>query len=144
MKARLALIPIAAALALGLSLPAAANPAGDAKDAKRLELLQANAGPDKQTVRFLRPMHGYEVVGEYHVLVWETPHKAWLLDLRQSAACNGLERELKIGIDALYDTINTRNGYVVGDHGLRCKIERLREVDVMAWKQAEREAGIRE
>lgn len=144
MKFRLALVPLAAALALGLSLPVAANPAEGSKAEKRLALLEANAGADKETVKFLRPMNGYEVVGEYHVLVWETPHKAWLLDLRESPACTGLKREFKVGIEALYDTINTQNGYVVGDHGLRCKIERLREVDVMAWKQAEREAGIRE
>jgi len=143
MKARIALIALTTALAYGLVLPVAAKSDNPAKDAKRLELLQANAGESKETVKFLRAMHGYEVVGAQHVLVWETAHKAWLLDLRESPACNGLEREIQVGIEALYDTINTRNGYVVGDHGLRCKIDEIREVNVMAWKQAEREAGIR-
>ena len=143
MKARIALITLTTALAFGLALPVAAKSDDPAKDAKRLELLQANAGESRDTVKFLRPMHGYEVVGAQHVLVWETPHKAWLLDLRESPACRGLERELKVGIEALYDTINTNNGYVVGDHGLRCRIDVIREVDVKAWKQAEREAGIR-
>ena len=143
MKARIALITLTTALAFGLALPASAMSDNPAKDAKRLELLQANAGEARNTVKFLRPMHGYEVVGAQHLLVWETPHKAWLLDLRESAACNGLKREVSVGIEALYDTINTNNGYVVGDHGLRCRIEVIREVDVKAWKQAEREAGIR-
>lgn len=143
MKARIALISLTTALAFGLALPVAAKSDDPAKDAKRLELLQANAGESKESVKFLRAIDGYEVIDAQHVLVWETPHKAWLLDLRESPACNGLDRELSIGIESLYDTINTRNGYVIGDHGLRCKIEVLREVDVKAWKQAERDAGIR-
>lgn len=144
MKARIALISLTTALAFGLALPVAAKSDNPAKDAKRLELLQANAGESERSVKFLRPIHAYEVVDALHVLVWETPHKAWLLDLRASPACTNLDREYKVGIESLYYTINTDNGYVVGDHNLRCKIVALREVDVPAWKQAEREAGIRE
>ncbi len=144
MKARIALIALTTALAFGLALPVSAKSEVSAKDTKRLELLQAHAGEEQDTVRFLRPMHGYEIVGPQKVLVWETPHKGWLLDVRDSPACKTLNREWWVGVETLYDSINTRNGYLVGKGGLRCKITSLREVDVMAWKQAERDAGIRE
>ncbi|KFN50503.1 hypothetical protein N790_05090 [Arenimonas malthae CC-JY-1] len=153
MNARLALTSLAFALSLGLALPAlavepptepATRAAPASKAEKRLELLRANAGESVERVRFLRPMHGYEVVGPLELLVWETPFKAWLVTVRDSPACNRLEREWKLGFDVLNDTLNTANGYVVGDNGLRCRIDDLREVDVKAWRQAERDAGIAE
>lgn len=153
MNARLALTSLAFALSLGLALPAlAAEPptepttraAPATKAEKRLELLRANAGEPVERVRFLRPMHGYEVVGPLELLVWETPFKAWLVTVRDTPACNRLDKEWKLAIDVLNDTLNTSNGYVVGENGLRCRIDDLREVDVKAWRQAERDAGILE
>jgi hypothetical protein len=156
MNARLALTSLAFALSIGLVLPAVAAepptepaaataPAAPASKAdKRLELLRANAGESVARVRFLVPMHGYEVVGPLDLLVWETPFKAWLVTVRDSPACNRLEKEWKLGFDVLNDTLNTSNGYVVGDNGLRCRIDDLREVNVKAWRQAERDAGISE
>ena len=148
MKARLVLPTLAAALALGLALPASASDGARAaplsKDEQRLVLLDANAGEDVKHVTFLRPIHGYEVVGEQNLLVWETPFKAWLLDLRESPACRSLDREVAVAIDTLSGSLNSSNGYIRGEHGLNCKIERIREVDVKAWKQAERDAGIRD
>ena len=138
---RLALTLLSATLALGLALPAAAK-GDEARDAKRLELLNAHAGEPVKRVKFLRPMHGYEIAGPQTVLVWETPFKAWLVDVRDSPACRHLDREFKIGIDTLHDSLNSTNGYIVSDNGVRCKIEQLREVDVPAFKEAERTAGI--
>lgn len=84
MNIRKSLVPVALAAALVFSLPAAfAADAPANKAEKRLELLRANAGEPVKTVKFLRPMHGFEVVGPHNVLVWETPFKAWLLDLRE-------------------------------------------------------------
>ena len=148
MKTRLALPSLAVALALALALPASASddarPGPLSKEEQRLVLLDANAGEAVKQVRFLRPIHAYEVVGPLNLLVWETPFRAWLLDLRQGPACARLEQQVAVSIDTLSDSLNSNNGYIRGDAGLSCKIERIREVDVKAWKQAERDAGIRD
>lgn len=142
MKARIALSGFAAVLSLALALPAfGSEPAS--KEEQRLALLNAHAGEPVTRVKFLRPLHSYEMVGPLNVLVWETPTRAWLLDLRKSDACQYLDREFKISIDTLTDSINSTNGYVRASGGQICRIDRLREVDVKAWKDAERQAGIR-
>lgn len=143
MKIRLAALGLAATLSLALALPAlGSEPLG--KDEQRLALLDANAGEPVKRVQFIRAVHAYEVVGPLNVLIWETPSKAWLLDLRQSAACRHLDRDFSIGIDTVTDSINTRNTYIVARGGVRCRVDRIREVNVQDWKQAERDAGIRE
>lgn len=143
MKTRLALLSLATALSLMVALPAFGSPAAT-KDEKRLELLAAHAGEPVDRVRFIRAVHAYEVVGPLNVLIWETPSKAWLVDLRQSAACRHLDRDFAIGIDTVTDSINTRNSYIVARGGVNCRVDRIREVNVQDWKQAERDAGIRQ
>lgn len=142
MSPRLAMLSAAAALVLASAAPAHAinNAADDAKDAQRLEAARANAGEPVKTVRFLRPVHSYEVVGEHSLLVWETYSKAWLVDVREGEACQArdLDQGWAIGLEAAYDTMNTRNGYVVGRHQMRCRITQIREVDVPAMRAAER------
>ena len=140
MTSRLALISIAATLTLGLAGHALGktDPAEAARDAKRLEAATANAGESVERVRFLRPIDSYEVVGEQAVLVWETPTKAWLVDLRKSAACRDLDMSITIGIDNNHDSISTKNAYIVGDRGIRCKITQIREVDVPGMRATER------
>lgn len=142
MKIRLALPILALALSCVLALPAFASEAGS-KEEQRLALLNAHAGEPVTRVKFLRPIHSYEMVGPLNVLIWETPTRAWLLDLRESDACRYLDREFKISIDTLSDSINSTNGYIRSVGGQICRIDRMREVDVKAWKQAERQAGIR-
>lgn len=138
------LITLSATLALGLASIAPALAVNDAQedadDARRLAAASAHAGEPVKTVRFLRPVHSYEVVGEHAVLVWETPFKAWLVELRPSPACRDLDLGISVGLDTSHDTLNTSNGYVVAEHGVRCKMERIREVDVPAMKAAERGA----
>jgi hypothetical protein len=117
------------------------SPEEIAADEAKFAAAQAHAGEPRETVRFLRPIHRYEVIAEHAVLVWETPAKAWLVDLRESEACRDLERTIAIGVDTMNDTLNTSNGYFVGEYGVRCKMEQIREVDVPAMRQALREAG---
>ena len=143
MKARLALTCFAAVLSFALAMPALAIEPGS-KEEQRLALLNANAGEPVTRVKFLRPIHAYEMVGPLNVLIWETPTRAWLLDLRESDSCRYLDREFKIIIDTLSDSINSTNGYIRSVGGQICRIDRMRKVDVKAWKAAEREAGIRE
>jgi hypothetical protein len=136
---------LAPALA-ALSLAACASTdsyagAEQARDTAKLAAAQAHAGQPEDHVRFLRPIHRYEVIDPHALLVWETMSKAWLVDLRASAACNQLEHTWHVAIDSLSDTLDTRSGYVRGEHGINCKIERIREVDVPAMRAALRESG---
>ena len=141
MSLRLTLLAFTTALVV--AAPVSAKDADPDGDARQYELLQANAGEPVERVRFLRPVDSYEVVGEHAVLVWETPHKAWLVDLRPSAACQDLDRGWSISLETAHDTLNTSNGYVVSDrHHTRCKMTRIREVDVPAYRAAERESDI--
>lgn len=142
MSPRLALYSAAAAFLLVVASPVLAinNAADDAKDAARLEAARANAGDPVKTVRFLRPVHSYEVVGDHSLLVWETYTKAWLVEVREGDACQSrdLDQGWAIGLEAAYDTMNTSNGYVIGRHQMRCRITEIREVDVPAMRAAER------
>jgi hypothetical protein len=139
---RPAFVFVLAAAVIAAAAPALAinTPAEDAKDAARLEAARANAGEPVQTVRFLRPVDSYEVVGASSILVWETNTKAWLVDVRPGASCQArdLDQGWAIGLEAAYDTMNTRNGFVVGRHGMRCRITEIREVNVPAMRAAER------
>ena len=142
MKIRLAALGLAATLSLALALPAlGSEPLG--KDEQRLALLDAHVGEPVDHARFQRAAHSYEVLGPRNVLIWETPSRAWLVDLRSSAACRHLDRGFVIGIDTVTESINVRNSYIVAPGGVSCRVDGLRRVDVQAWKAAKREAGIR-
>lgn len=142
MSPRLAVLTFIAACAMAATAPVLAlnDAADDAKDAARLEAARANAGKPVQTVRFLRAVDSYEVIGDTSVLVWETNTKAWLVDVRPGESCQArdLDQGWAIGLEAAYDTMNTSNGYVVGRHNMRCRITAISEVDVPAMKEAER------
>ena len=142
MSPRLAFLTFIAACAMGATAPVLAlnDAADDAKDAARLEAARANAGKPVQTVRFLRAVDSYEVIGDTSVLVWETNTKAWLVEVRPGESCQArdLDQGWAIGLEAAYDTMNTSNGYVVGRHNMRCRITAISEVDVPAMKEAER------
>jgi hypothetical protein len=144
MSPRLALTTLVAALAMAIAVPALAinDAADDAKDAARLEAARANAGEPVKTVRFLRPVDHYEVVGDTSILVWETNSKAWLVQVRPGEACQArdLDQGWVVGLEAAYDTMNTSNGYVVGQHNMRCRITEIREVNVPAMREAENAA----
>ncbi len=150
MSPRLATLSFSAALALGLAAPAFASDsteatapaAAEAADSPRFIAAQANAGESVKRVKFLLPINSYEVVDDHAVLVWETNFKAWLVDLRTSAACRGLDNTIAVGIETLSDSLNTSNGFVVGRDGIRCRITQIREVDVPAMRAAERAAQV--
>lgn len=142
MSPRLALMSALAAFAMAAAAPVLAinDAADDAKDAARLEAARANAGEPVKTVRFLRHVDSYEVVGDTSILVWETNTKAWLVDVRPGDACQAreLDQGWAIGLEAAYDTMNTSNGYVVGRDNMRCRITEIREVNVPAMREAEK------
>lgn len=138
MSLRLALLSFTVALTLAAPALAATTSREAAADAKRLAAARANAAAPVDTIKFLQPIDSYEVIGEHEILVWETNTKAWLVDLRPSAACKHLDRSYAIGLDSMYNTMNTNNSYVVGARNMRCKIVGIREVDVPGMRATER------
>ena len=146
MSPRLALLSFAACLASVAAAPALAlNTAqDDAKDAVRLEAARANAAEPVKSVRLIRAIDSYEVVGGTSVLVWETNTKAWLVEVRPGAACQArdLDSSWAIGLESATDTISTRNGYVIGRDNMRCRITEIREVNVPAMRDAERSGQV--
>lgn len=139
-------IPVAT-LALAAALvaaPAAAGPEDGEKSAKRMELVRAHLkGEPVERVRFLRPMYGYEVVDDHAMIVWETAHKAWLVGLRDEEGCQHLAKEHTLVVSTFRDSLNTANGVVTSTNGTYCRMESIQEVDVKAWREAERQAGLR-
>lgn len=144
MSLRLALLTFGASLGMAIAAPAIAlnSDADDSKDAIKLEAARANAADPVKTVRFIRAIDSYEVIGGTSVLVWETNTKAWLVEVRAGESCQArdLDRSWAVGLEAAYDTMNTSNGYVVGRDRMRCKITEIREVNVPAMREAQRTA----
>lgn len=140
----LPLLVLALLAALLLPMPASAGKKDGEKSAARMELVRDHLlGEPVERVRFLRPMHAYEIAGERAIVVWETPHKAWLVDLRDDEACRHLDRDHTIVVSTFRDSLNTANGVVTSTQGVYCRMERIQEIDVPAWRKAEREAGLR-
>jgi len=140
MNARLVFTAVSAALVLGLAAPSVANDAKkaerDAMYAERLELAQAHAGEPVDRVRILTEPYKFEVLGDHAILVWQNQRKAWLVELNADAGCQHMVNSITVRIDTMNesDTMNTSNGYIVGDNNMRCKINGLREVDVVAMR----------
>ena len=134
MKTRFAVLSLASSLLLALSFPAVASQP-DAEAEARLALLNAHAGESVERVTFLRAVDSYEVVGQQNLLIWETPSKAWLVDLRASAACRSLDRQYKISLSGGFADIKT-NGYIHSPNGI-CRIEQIRPVNVEAMRADE-------
>ena len=140
-------LTVATAAACAATPPyiASADSREDAAEATRDEAkyaaADANADAAVDNVRFLQPIDSIELVGPLAVLVWEKPTKAWLVDLRGSPACDKLSRSTAFSLDVMSQTLNDNNGYVEGDKGARCKIERIREEDVPAYRATLRESG---
>lgn len=111
------------------------------RDEAKYAAAAANADPAVDNVRFLQPIDSIELIGPLAVLVWEKPTKAWLVDLRKSPACDDIGMSNSFGIDSMSQTLNDNNGWIEGDKGARCKIERIREVRVPAYRQTLRESG---
>ena len=144
MSPRLALLAFGASLGMAIAAPALAlnSDSDDSKDAIKLEAARANAGDPVKTVRFIRAIDGYEVIGSTSVLVWETNTKAWLVEVRAGESCQArdLDGSWAVGLEAAYDTMNTSNGYMVGRDAMRCKITGIRKVNVPAMREATRGA----
>ena len=137
------LVSLALAAALAAA-PASAGPEDGEKSAKRMELVRAHLkGEPVERVRFLQPMYGYEVVDDHAMIVWETAHRAWLVGLHDEEGCQHLAKEHTLVVSTFRDSLNTSNGVVTSTNGTYCRMASIQEVDVPAWREAERQAGLR-
>src|SRR5688572_5627009 len=112
-----------------------------AEDAAKFAAAKAHAAPAVTHVDFIVPIDSIEVIDPHAVLVWETPFKAWLVDLEPGAACRDLDDRAALAIDTLDDSLNSNNGYIRSGPGRYCKISTIREIDVKAWRATLRESG---
>ena len=126
-----------------LFLALACSSAGLAKDrdySARLALVTQFAGEPVPYVRFGLPKKAYdwEPLGDTAVLVWHTRSKAYLVDLKPSDSCRDLDREITIRLDNNINDLDARNGYIDFRDGGWCKMIKIRPVDVVGLKKAEK------
>lgn len=126
-------------IALGLAATATATARTSATPP--LDVVRAHAGEPIDHVR-LTPRKsrsafttGWEVLGERTLLLWHGRHEAWLVQLRESAACRPLDRQSDVAIAGGFDHLNLRGSVITADNG-QCRIEEIREVDVPAMRAA--------
>jgi len=106
----------------------------------RLAQVTQFAGEPVPYVRFGLPKKAYdwEPLGDEAVLIWHTRNKAYLVDLEKSDSCRHLDREIKIALDDGINDLDSRNGYFELRDGGWCKMIKIRPVDVVALKKAEK------
>ncbi len=126
-----------------LFLALSCSSAGLAKDRDylaRLALVTQFAGEPVPYVRFGLPKKAYdwEPLGDTAVLVWHTRSKAYLVDLKPSDSCRDLDREITIRLDNNINDLDARNGYIDFRDGGWCKMIKIRPVDVVGLKKAEK------
>jgi hypothetical protein len=129
-------------LPLALAAMLAAAPATAADDVvirSTRAQVEAFAGAPVETVsrRPLRNNERWETIPDYGLLIWESPSKAWLLDLERDgdARCQDLSSEYLMHLDTGAHWLSSRSGNVVLRNGW-CKITAIRPVDGRGLRQA--------
>lgn len=107
----------------------------------RLAQVTQFAGEPVPYVRFGVPSKAYdwEPLGDTAVLIWHTRSKAYLVDLEESDSCRDLDHEISIGLDNNVNDLDSRSGYIEMLDGGWCKMIKIRPVDVVALRKAEKE-----
>ncbi len=141
------LIALSATVLVACSLLSGPTKAADPKDPARLALAIKHAGaPVDHVTYFPRKRsrsafaNSWELLGEHEILFWNGKEKAWLVDLRPSAACRTLDKQFKIAISGGFADLKV-NGYVHSPNGGICRINQIRPVNVEAMRMDERAAG---
>ena len=106
----------------------------------RLAQVTQFAGEPVPYVRFGLPKNAYnwEPLGDAAVLVWHTRSKAYLVDLEKSDVCRDLDREITIRLDNTINDLDVRSGYIDLRDGGWCKMIKIRPVDVVGLKKAQK------
>ena len=140
MKTSLIALSATALVAAGLmSAPAHAANEGDPA---RLALAVKHAGEPVDNATFFPRKksrstfsNSWEVLSEQQLLVWNGKDEAWLVDLRESAACRTLDGDFEIKVSGSFYALK-KNGYIDYQNGT-CRIDQIRPVDVAAMKAEE-------
>ena len=134
---RYASVLIACSIAM-LASACASN--GGMRDTERLALYQSHAGAPLRDIRYSNPI-GWESVDDQHLLLTMTPRNVYLVKL--SGPCldyNG--GNVVIGISSQAGRVSTGFDRVtIADPRLSCRIEEIREVDMVAFRKARDSAG---
>jgi len=103
---------------------------------ERLALVLANAGPPVASVSYRRT-DSWEALGEHSLLLWETPQRAYFVDVQPT--CDNFPYARDIVVDFHNMTLDSKFDNIRVE-GRRCQIYEIRPVDVKGLKAAERQA----
>lgn len=113
---------------------------GGMRDADKLALFQAHAGAPLKNIPYTSSPIGWESVDDEHLLLTMTPRKAYLMTLSgpcldYDAGSSALVLSSQVGrVSAKFDRVT------IGDPQFSCRIEEIREVDMVSMRKA-REAA---
>jgi len=96
--------------------------------------VMANAGAPVGSVVY-RGTYSWEALGDHSLLLWETPQRAYYVDVQP--ICNDLPWEMNIVVDFRNMTLDSKFDNIVV-RGRRCRIYEIRPVDVKGLRAAER------
>ena len=103
----------------------------------------AGAPVQTATKRQLRNNERWETIPDYAVLIWESPKKAWLVDLERDGdtRCRDLSSEYLMRMQPRDQWLITTGGTIELRNGW-CEIATIRPVDGLALRKARKAQGI--
>jgi hypothetical protein len=110
----------------------------------RAQLEQFAGAPVETVTRTqLRDNERWETIPDFALLVWESPRKAWLVDLERDgdSRCRDLSQEYLMHLSPRESWMISTGGTIELHNGW-CEIESIRPVDVVALKKARKAQGI--
>lgn len=128
---------IAAALLAASTAGCASQPS--MREADRLALYRAHAGPPVRDFPYLRALRQWTPLGPDALAIWLSPSRAYLLDV---ASCSDLPWAQAIQITESTGRVSARFDRVIplgtASSGVPCRIEQIRPLDTHAIRDAER------
>jgi len=118
-----------------LTLPSAQADTTEQR-AQRMAQVMANAGAPVNSVVY-RGTYSWEALGEHSLLLWETPQRAYFVDVQPT--CDDFPWAMNIVVDFRNMTLDSKFDNILV-RGRRCQIYEIRPVDVKGLKAAERQA----
>ena len=118
----------------------ASNPAQ--RDAEKLVLYRAHAGPPVPSIQYFGRVSGWTPLGDSALALWKGPGRAWLLEL--DGPCTDLEFSPTIALTNQTGRVYPRFDKVLVDSrglpNIPCRIAAIRPLDIDAIRNAERAA----
>jgi hypothetical protein len=123
-------------IALALLALTSAQADTNEKYAQRMAQVMANAGAPVDSVVY-RGTYSWEALGEHSLLLWETPQRAYYVDVQPT--CDEFPWAMGIVVDFRNMTLDSKFDDILV-RGRRCRIYEIRPVDVKGLKAAEKQA----